>query len=258
MRKQIALRGFLLLLVAATLSGGRLCADVKRFSAMLDNGQRVEGDRLENWHQRAQSPKLDGTELNSDGNPLLWLRDRWSQPAKTPRAYVEMINGDRLPGRVIGFNSANGPRQWESLPQHLLVEPSIDVGSPRGDSHPNVRVVSRFVRRVVWQSRPGGQESHPGTVFYKDGRTIRFRAARFTDSSVKVLDDSGQTEVAFRDIAQLHFPREDAWESYLDELAVLSPTGGHRLLQFDTTDGLIATASHMQFGALSRGNAGDS
>ena len=258
MKKQIAQHGLLLLIVTTLLSCESLRADIKRFSALLSNGQRVEGQRLENWHQRAQMPKLDGTELMNEGNPLLWLRDRWLQPAKTPRAYVEMISGDRLPGKVIGFDSANGPRQWESLPPHLLVEPSIDVGSPRGESTSFVRVVSRYVRRIVWQSRPGGEDYHPGTVFYKDGRTIRFRAARFTTSSVKVIDDAGQTEVAFRDIAQLHLPREGAWESYLDELAVLSPSGRHRLLQVDTTDGLVATASHMQFSAMSRGNAGDS
>ena len=176
----------------------------------------------------------------------------------TPAAYIEMNSGDRLPCTVLAFESADGPFDWESLPPHFVVAPTIDVSPPHSDAHTSLRVVRRFIRRIVWQPRHGGDDYRPGTLFLRDGRTVKFRTVRFTASSVKVLREKGQQEVSFQEIAELHLPRQDPWSSYFDELASLSPTGESRLLQIDSTDGLIATGSQMHFTIASQGNANDS
>ncbi len=245
----------LLLLVAAARPSA---AQTQRFAAMLAGGQRLEGNQLQEWHHRSQRPRLSGEDLLSDGNPLAWLRDRSLHPSSPPKSYVEMTSGDRLPGEVVGFAADDDPRQWQSLPPHFIVRPSVNVSPPHGQTHDDVRVVRRFVRRIVWQQRPGGNEYQPNTLIYRDGRTLTFRAVRFSGDRVQVLQADGQTSVAFREIAQLNLPAEDAWESYYDELAVLSPQGEDRLLQIESTSGLVATGSLMTFQAQSQGNAGDS
>ena len=237
---------------------GDVRAEAPRYAALLANGQRLEGHRLQNWHQRAQMPRLDGKELMNAGNPLSWLRDRWLQPGQTPDAYIEMISGDRLPGLTLQFERADGPTQWESLPPHFVVQPTIEVSPPNRRPHETVRVIRRFVRRIVWQPRRGDGDYQPGTLFFKDGTSLTFRAARFGASSVRLLREADQKRVPFREIAELHLPAEEPWASYYEELATLSPTGEQRLMEIDTTDGLIVTASDMRFIATSHGNANDS
>lgn len=243
----------LLLSVAAAEAAG----EPPRYSAMLENGQRIEGSELRNWQQRSLDPRLNGQELMHERNPLLWLRDRALHPGPKSECYIEMISGDRLPGRVVGFVSGDEPGLWESLPPHFLVEPTIDVSPPRGDAHRRVRVLRRFVCRIVWQSHPGSEQYEPGALFYKDGRTLKFRAARFTPGGVKLLQARAQTSTSFGEIAQIHLPAEDPWDSYYDELAVVSPSGEDHLLQIDSTDGLLATGSLRLLNIMSTGNANE-
>ena len=48
----------------------------KRYVARLANGQRVESDRLTNWHVGNALPQLGGTPLLDPANHFVWLRNR--------------------------------------------------------------------------------------------------------------------------------------------------------------------------------------
>lgn len=234
-------------------------AEVKRFSAMLAGGQRVDGQRLHEWYQLDRRPRLDGTELLNPGNPFVWLRDRTLHPNSPPDSYVELINGDRLPGEVVAFVGRRAKSaSLESAPPHLVVQPAVDVSPPSAEPHPHVRVLTRFVRRIVWQRRGSRARYRPGTLRFRDGRVWRFRAARFAGSGVRVLVDQGQQTASFHEIADLHLSGDDAWEAYFDELAILSPRGEDRLIQIDSIGGLVATGSLARFQIMTHGNRNDS
>ncbi len=233
-------------------------ADEPRFVAAFADGSKIEGNNLHDWHTTESMPRLDGRALLEPANPMRWLVDRALTPAPIPEAYVETTSGDRLPGEVL-FHVAAGTTLYEPLPAHFAVRPAagaLRVEQSTSDD-PRVRVLARFVRRIVWQRRDVDRYE-PGTLFYRDGRKVAFRAARFSDDSVQLLLADGQARASFREIAELHLPQPDFWGDYFDELSVLSPQGNSLLMQVETTGGVIATTSLSRFTANVQGNPADS
>ena len=218
-----------------------------RFAALLANGTRLQGKTITEWHTATSLPKLDGQPLLDAGNPVRWLHDRSLTLAALPKAFVEMTSGDRLPGVTLDFQTGD-ESPYEPAPAHFIVKPETRFAPPQAASDPRVRVVARFVRRLVWQRREV-DEYQPGTLFYRDGRSVTFRAARFGDGLVHLLLAEGQRKIFFTEIAELHLPASDTWQDYFDELAALCPNGAGRLQQLETADGLVATASQDRFAA---------
>jgi len=187
---------------------------------------------------------VDNPLLDKD-NAALWepgdlelQRDLAARPSPSP--YVEMINGDRLPGEVVGY-VGNGDVPSGLVP-HWVVQPRLTPARlPASETRP-VRVIETFVRRVVWQSRSQSDDT-PGTVFFVDGREVSFRSVQFTAGSLRLLTKQGIMTVATAEIAEIHLPRRDPWQSYFDEAAILSPDGQAPIVRFETADGAKLTGS---------------
>ena len=223
-----------------------------RFVAMHANGVRTQGNALTDGHLNTPSLKLDGQPLLEGGNPVRWIKDRSLVPGPPPKAFVEMTTGDCLPGAIVGYREGT-ELPYDPLPAHFLVRPEVALTPPSPGSDAPIRVLSRFIRRVVWQRRERGQYQ-PSTIFLKDGRSFAYRAVRLADGLVNLLTADGQRRVFFSEIAELHLPVVDGWASYLDELSVLAPVVTSRLLQVESVQGLIVTASWERF--ATRGDGG--
>lgn len=245
------------ILVVLTLAQLAPAANPARYVALWSDGNRSEGSRLSGWHAANGTPQLDGRSLLDEGTPFRWLRDRSIRTGERPAAFVELSNGDRLPGTTVSYQNGN-PDSYEPLAPHFVVEPSVAFYPPKSSpaDSPRVRVVAKFVRRIVWQAR-ALDRYEPGTLFYRDGRTVAFRAARFGDGFVDLLLSDGPRKSSFREIAEIHLPRADDWEQYVAELATLSIGDRSRLLQVETSGGLIATGSLDRFDAAARGKPDD-
>jgi hypothetical protein len=218
-----------------------------RYTAAWDDGTQTEGDDLGPWNDTASSPRLAGRTLF--GKPAVrWIQDNTLEPARLPTTRVELIGGDILPGRVMGMR-AGGQSPAESLPMHVLVAPSPPLERPSAPSRTAIRVPTRWVQRIVWQ--PVATTYRPGTLFGRDGRQIAFRAVRVGEEAVRLLVESGVEEVPLAEIAELHFPAADPWETYLEQLAALTPGPTGRLISWETADGLRVTASTARFQAWS-------
>jgi len=220
-------------------------AEPPRYVGRLQEGTRIEGQQLTDWHERPSQPRLDGKPLFEPGRSLRWLVTRPEPGSGTVAAFVEMLGGDRLPGEVVGFAAA-GPEPDDALPAHLLVASPLELADPRGASPGPLRVLLRAVRRIVWQRRMTDRYA-PGTLLLRDGAELGFRSARFGAQQVDLLLDDGLRSVPFSRIAELHMPQRDPWQAYLDEVAVLCPDLAGTVLQLSTRDGLIATASRERF-----------
>jgi hypothetical protein len=218
-----------------------------RYTAVLTDDTRVEGQQITGWASAGDKPKLDSVELFNAQRTLRWLRDR-TLPAFDPGietpGFVEMVSGDRLPGKVVGFEEGRHGEQQE--PAHLVV--TTDFTRPpmsfRRENRPPptaARVLPRAVRRVVW-GKGLGRALEPGTLFFADGRRLAFRGLRWSSDAVKVLVDDGVRRFSLTEIAEVHLPRTDPWRSYREELAVIAPDGATRLVRLETTRGLIVTA----------------
>jgi hypothetical protein len=144
---------------------------------MLATGQRIAGEKLADWHQRDAHPRLDNQALLDPANPLKWLRDRSLTQAAAPAAFVETHSGDLFPGTVVEARTGQ-EAPFDPLPPHLLVEPALELSPPARPEQTTIRVITSALRRVVWQ-RQSRQAYQPGTVFYRDGRSVTYRALRF-------------------------------------------------------------------------------
>src|SRR5688572_17957417 len=91
-----------------------------RYVATMSDGQRIEGNRLRDWHDEKALPLLDSQPLFAPTNPLRWLRDRTQSLREMPAAYVEFTNGDRLPGTVIDYRSGD-EEPYDPKPPHLVI-----------------------------------------------------------------------------------------------------------------------------------------
>lgn len=221
----------------------------QRYRGRWTDGTTATGDTVAPWNETRSSPTLAGRPLFDFQNPIRWLVDETLPVAETPKARIELVGGDCLPGRVLGYSSGEETSEHR-LPPHLLVAPYVSFAWPDDPAESTVRVTTNWVRRIVWT--PVASAYKPSTLFYPDGREVSFRGVRFGESSVKLLCDDGIREAPLADVAELHLPAQDDWEAYFEQLTVLSPDGTARLVQLETTGGLRLTGSEERFQARAR------
>lgn len=226
-----------------------------RYSAQFASGKWLDGAEVHDWHDPQAEPRLDSRKLFFAGDHVLWIEDNTIQPAGAPEAFVEFFGGDRLPGRVTEYRTGDESPAQKS-PPHLLVAPEAAVDWPEARRLSGVPVLTRTLRRVVWQKRDESRY-RPGTLWYLDGRQLEFRALRWTSGAVRLLLEQETREVPFGEIAELHLPRLDPWQAWFDQLAALLPEGTGYVMQVETGDGLRATASSARLSPAVRGDAGN-
>ncbi|MFM8252147.1 MAG: NPCBM/NEW2 domain-containing protein [Planctomycetota bacterium] len=237
--------------IAATLLGSLLflpllaakAADKPlRFQAAMMNGSRISGRVFSINPLAGQSGwQLDQQDLNDPANRLRWLRDRQLLPSSPPLAFVELATGDRLTGQVLRY--VDGSQQpFDPEPAYFVVQPDSPLAPPSPARESSIRVVARFVKRIVWQRRES-EQLKPSTAFFRDGRTLTYRAIRFGPTGLQLLTSDGQRKAEYSELAELHLPSVDTWDVMLDELAGLCPSGIGQLLQLETTDGTLVTTS---------------
>ncbi|MEO1997784.1 MAG: NPCBM/NEW2 domain-containing protein [Planctomycetaceae bacterium] len=229
-------------------------ADAHRFTAMRTDGSMIEGGNQEivGWGDPAAKPSLQGQQIFDSANPFRWLIDHSLPLPLTPAACVEFVGGDRLPGKVVDFS--DGRRSpFGHWPPHLLVVPTPDAHVPANPNTTMLRVKTRWLRRVIWK-RQTGQTYQPASVFLRDGSRVAFVSLRWSSGAVRLLTDDGLRTLFFSEIAEVHLPRQDEWRAYFEQLALLAPTCVERLMQVETTEGLVATTSPLRFQATFRGD----
>lgn len=190
---------------------------------------------------------------------------RWLQPVarssfEPPSAYVEMLGGDRFAGRVVGYVNREEALPL-GLPPHLLVEPQDISVLPMEESNlspsSQVRVLTRWIRRVVWQHREGAVRYRPGTVLLRDGRQIEFRSIRWNEHGIVLLTAAGTQRIGFAKIAELHSPAADTWTAYYEQLAMAGAEPSQQLLRITSSDGSRVTVANSRFLAFAKIDATD-
>ena len=202
----------------------------------LIDGQRISAPVADMpWMSAAGQLPEAGPVLIGE-KPVRWIRDP-QQPQSSPTGpVVEFFGGDALPAKVVAYEKAS-----DSAHSYLLLEPGVGRDDSSDKRQP-VRVSTAWIKRVVWEPRRGSRYE-PGSLFYRDGRQTSFRAARWTEGGVRLLEEQGTALVTFDQIAELHFPLADAWSTYVGQLALLSPDASGWLLRIETAAGLTATTS---------------
>jgi len=231
--------------VSATL------AQQVRYTAGLNDGSTLRGDKLVGWHVSDGQVRLEGKVICDRAKPLRWLRNGKLKPWRADGfvgGYIEFVGGDRLIGTLIGSKNA----AWDNgvlVPMHLMVRPaSTKRLYSHGTDEEIIRVLPRHIRRVVFNSDLR-HKFQPGSVYLRDRRRVSFIRMRWGDDSVHLLLKEGAKTVRLGDISEIHMPRIDPWRAYYRQLAVLSPDCRTPLVRIETTEGLVATGSRNRLGA---------
>jgi hypothetical protein len=227
----------LILLVVAPVA--RAADEVAPFTATWSDGSQTDSAEPMIWlgHERPQLGKMSPL---FGGNMLRRLRTT----ALVRQAYsggrIELVGGDRLTGRVVEYLSeaTSGPAR----PACLVVEPVLAPDEPVADVPPRIRVPIERIRRVVFEERTPRPYA-PNTLVYRDGRQMSFRSLRWAPGEVRLLVEQGVENVGWDDVAEVHLAERDPWEQYADQLAILSPDVGARLVRLETPSGLRVTSS---------------
>lgn len=230
------------------LTAARLVA-AERYTAQFEDGVRVEEAEIRTWHDAEASPTLGGKLLFAPENPARWIIDRQQPPGPPAGAFVEFAGGDRLTGLVVGTRT--GPD--DQRPPQLLVKLASDWHDPDNKHPSELRVSTEWVQRIVWQ-RNGSEAYRPGTAVLLNGGELAFRSLRWDKDRLRLLTADGVRDFAWDGLAELHLPKRDAWNSYLDQLAVLNPSGTARMIQLETSDGSCCTTSQERFRPRHWGN----
>ena len=225
------------------------------YRAVLSNGRVLQGTQVSGWGRVGSRPALAGVWLFDPANPVSWIRNEGISFVPRGGSYVEFAGGDRLPCKFIGYRSGLENPLTPQL-SHLLVEPTFDAHKPRSVGTRQVRVLTRWLRRIVLapHSRP---PLSPGTIFFADGSSAGFRSLRWSRSGVRLLLESGITTVSFSKIAEIHPLPIDPWAAYFEQVGVLLPGLSGRLMRIETAGGVVLTASDERFREGQIGNPGN-
>ena len=80
------------------------------YTAVMADGQRVTGGHLTGWGN-SDLPTLNGQPLHNQADPIRWLRRETTDQPALPKAYLEMVGGDVMPGRVVGLAFLDAARR---------------------------------------------------------------------------------------------------------------------------------------------------
>jgi hypothetical protein len=213
----------------------------QRFTVLQNDGKRLEGAQIQLSGQPGDL-LLDGKLVPAKS--VAWIRDNQLRPAAAPEEFVELRNGDRLPGKVATYVDSQGD------PPHFVI-----VGGAKNLASRS-RVIVRGIRRIVWhQSKP--TDYKPGTLFLKNGSEVAFRSVRFEHDSLRLLLAEELRTVNVNEVAELHYAHRSDWDVYLHEQAILNPNGKNSLMRLETVGGLIMTSSPMRYQLLGRDKPND-
>lgn len=255
MRPSNTFRHALILLAVATPFSERIARGQDGdpvYHSRLSDGTLIIGEPLRDWHDVNATPRIGNHALFDPNRPVDWIVRDAPPLVAEPASYVEFVGGDRLPGEVVGYSSgAESP--FRRFPPHLIVRPTAPLRRPNTTFDPPLRVELKYVRRVVWANIAG--ELIPiNTALRRDGRRHSFQALRWSDHDVSLLTESGVETVPFHELAAVRLKDGDSWSAYLDHAATLLPDADGRLIQLETSTGLIALTSTQRLRAEAHGD----
>ncbi|MDP7016384.1 MAG: NPCBM/NEW2 domain-containing protein [Pirellulaceae bacterium] len=226
-------------------------AFAQSYVAVFSDGQRVTGEEISGWNARDATPTLDGVPILDRDRQLRWFQNRSLTAVRQPiisDGFVEFVDGDRLPGRVVGCSAAAN-----AADRQLIVDTHHSWSIPNDSARTNERVLARFVRRICWRNR-GSRELAPGQIFLVGGNQLTIRSLRWLTDGVQVLTADGQQSLRFDELAEIHLPAPDPQQVAMAET---NSWGNSPMLRIETIEGLHASAPQTTFDATAHSSDSD-
>lgn len=214
----------------------RVAAAGDRYWAWFRDGTHVTSDQLPELYAFDRPSNFAGRDLFDAQNPVRMIHDT-SFRRHRMGPFVEMTNGDVLPGRVTGHC---GHLEVVGMPEHFVVQVQCPEDVPAGPWR-TVRVRAANVRRIVSSPKSMSHDYRPGLLRLSDGRTALARKISPTSKGIRALTESGVISADFREVAEVHFLDVDVIGDLLAESAGRWPTQGDPVVRIRTADGAQLT-----------------
>lgn len=201
-----------------------------RYEVWQRDGTRRTGNSLDNWLDPKSAPTLDGQPLDAAEQPLRAIHDT-SLRATRPSSFIELTNGDILPGRIDRFEPADA----DVTRPRVVVR--LDIGtSPADLFNETVEVRESAVKRIVQGGNYRG-DFDPGRVQLKDGRVLLAKSVRFDPEGVRCLTEDEVVSVPFADLRELQVPKSDSLPAVLEDAIWSDRDPQAHVLRVHTTSG---------------------
>lgn len=204
-------------------------AAAQPYEAWRRDGARIEGKQIQALYETGNAARLDGHVLY-DGNPVRMLRNL-ALTVERSGAVVELTNGDRLPGRVVG---REGPTGDPPRPARLLV--ALDQPATGAEIEPSTLAVAEAMVRRILVLPAEIAPYEPGRVHTSDGRSFMARNWKFTAAGMTGLVSDGVATVGFGQIRRADLARSGIAE-LVAEAGWLSPQQGPPLVRVTLSRG---------------------
>ncbi len=211
-----------------------------RYELWLRDGTRVTGRRLEGLFDPTRRPRLDGRELIRPQVYLLAIHDT-SLRSRLSGPYVELINGDVLPGVVYAGVPAGSKSTLGSQIIMKVPGPSTERRwRPGQREESGVAIQWPLVKRLVlWSKSSRGLE--PGVMCLRDGRRFTPQAIRLSQTGITALTDDGVLRVAFSELGEVHLPRRGTAKAVLADGVWWRGDAANPVVRLCTTNGARIT-----------------
>lgn len=205
----------------------------ERFVAQWRDGTISKARELVGWsgsgreYGRIVAMKITGATIGrrrlfDPRDPVRIVRNTSVQPSLAS-PFVELANGDVLPGTVISAGRASRAGK----PPQVLSVGVLHPLTARTEGRV-VRVRAGSVARVVF-TKPTARRFSPGLVIRRDGREVMAKGIKWTPKGVQLLVEHSAQVVPWEELAEVHVPRPGRLGTILrDSLA--APTSGTNLL----------------------------
>ena len=216
-----------------------------QYTVVYSDGVALTGDKLinsYNWSNSTNTPSIvtnTNVPLARAGVEIRTIRELHRR-AELNGPYIRLANGDVLPAVPTEILPAD---EEQGLPRRMLVQLMPPCRSYYGNDS---EVTIRIDRIVAIVGRPEvASRLKPSTLMLKDGSTLTFKSARWSEEGLKLLTRDGIERVALFDIDSFMPRAVDAVAAMLEDAATPSIDPDDRLVQFELVNGARLTGKRM-------------
>lgn len=202
-----------------------------RFLAIFADGKRAESDRLETWPLGLDAALRRNLPDLAEMPRSVFDRQN---PSRRVGPYLELANGDILPGRIVGYSGDADSRNGQ-------FKVALEGGLQTGKSN-TISVRAAAVARIVGAKQALLSQDAPA-VLLADGSKLTPRSQRWTSTGLRFLTEQGQRDVSFADLADVVLAGIDRTAATLADSQRAHANDMDRLFHLTTRDGATLTTS---------------
>lgn len=224
---------------------------IPAFRATWTSGERSL-EQLAGWDKSSPALELRSGPLEQPLKAVHQLRSTRVRSKPATASGVYFVGDDFLPGVVLGLAPASV--RAASIAEPLLTV-QAEATATASDAVPSqtIDVRGSWIKKIVWQPR-GIDDFQPGTAFFRNGHSRRFRGLRWSADAVRLLEDDKVESTPLSELAELHLAEQHPWTVYLRLLADLSPDCRTKIVQFESAARLRVTTSSARLRPWLSGN----